>query len=99
MEVAKLSDVKNNLSKYVERVRGGARIRILVRGIAVAELIPVSTTSEDDSSAEWKVDELERRGLLRKPRRQAALELMKPGPKVRGKSVVETLLEERHSSR
>jgi len=47
MEKAKLSDVKNGLSRYVEKVRKGARVRILVRGVAVADLVQVEHADED----------------------------------------------------
>jgi antitoxin (DNA-binding transcriptional repressor) of toxin-antitoxin stability system len=46
MESAKLSDVKDGLSRYVEKVRKGGTVRILVRGVAVADLVPV--VADDD---------------------------------------------------
>ena len=46
MEQAKLSDVKDGLSRYVEKVRKGARVRILVRGVAVADLVPIDTKAD-----------------------------------------------------
>lgn len=46
MENANLSDVKDALSRYVEKVKKGARVRILVRGVAVADLVPV--VQDDD---------------------------------------------------
>lgn len=46
MENANLSDVKDALSRYVEKVKKGAWVRILVRGVAVADLVPV--VQDDD---------------------------------------------------
>jgi antitoxin (DNA-binding transcriptional repressor) of toxin-antitoxin stability system len=46
MESAKLSDVKDGLSRYVEKVRKGGTVRILLRGVAVADLVPI--VQEDD---------------------------------------------------
>src|SRR5437762_3384111 len=53
MAAAKLSDVKNDLSRYVARARRGERIRILVRGVAVAEIGPIEAARErkDDENA------------------------------------------------
>ncbi len=47
MEKANLSDVKDGLSAYVERVRKGHRVRILVRGVPVADLVPIDTSVDD----------------------------------------------------
>ncbi len=38
MKVVNLSEAKNNLSRYVEQARRGERVRILVRGVPVAQL-------------------------------------------------------------
>ncbi len=99
MKVAKLSDVKNGLSHYVEHVRGGGRVRILHRGVPVADLVPVSERAEEGLGVNWNTEELERRGLVRRGRGGLPPELAKPGPRCRGKSIVDTLLEERHSGR
>jgi len=74
MEQANLSDVKDGLSAYVERVRKGHRVRILVRGVPVADLVPIDPAIDDA---------------------EAEPELLKPGPKVRGRPLSETLVEER----
>jgi len=97
MKVAKLSDVKNGLSRYVEHVRAGGRVRILHRGVPVADLVPVADSAVETSGVNWNTEELERRGLVRRGRGGLPPELAKPGPRCRGKSIVDTLLEERHS--
>lgn len=99
MRVAKLSDVKNDLSRYVSQVRRGGTVRILVRGVPAADLVPVRGDAPGDDG---ELAELEKLGVAR---RGAALgpveerELSRPGPRVRGASVVTTLLEERRRSR
>jgi prevent-host-death family protein len=42
MEVADLTEVKNNLSRYIDQVQQGVRVRILVHGVPVADLVPVA---------------------------------------------------------
>ena len=42
-----VKDLKNNLSKYLERVRRGERIRVTMRGKPVAELAPIATRASD----------------------------------------------------
>ncbi len=74
MEQAKLSDVKDGLSAYVERVRKGHRVRILVRGVPAADLVPIDPTVDDA---------------------EAEPELLKPGPRVKGRPLSETLIAER----
>ncbi len=64
MEVTNLTDAKNRLSELVEKVRAGERVRILVRGVAAADIVPVSPRGDDAGDA--RAAELERRGLVRK---------------------------------
>jgi prevent-host-death family protein len=46
-----VTDLRRNLPAYLEKVRRGQRIRVTVRGTAVAELIPpVPTRSEADAA-------------------------------------------------
>lgn len=99
--MANLSDVKNDLSRYVAQVRRGGSVRILLRGVAVADLVPLVGGSEQGGD-EAELAELERAGLAR---RRAALDastersLDRPGPRIRGGRAVETLLAERRAGR
>ena len=62
MRVANLAEVKNSLSRYVAQVRRGGTVRILVRGVPVADLVPVE--SRDESGAgDAELAELERLSL------------------------------------
>ncbi len=80
MKTANLSEVKDRLSAYVEMVREGERVRILVRGVPAADLVPVEMDLEDE---EWLV-ELERRGVIRRGTAPLDPMLFEPGPKVSG---------------
>ena len=101
MRVAKLADVKNGLSRYVAQVRRGATVRILVRGVPAADLVPVE--SRDESGAgNAELAELEKLGLARRgsvPDARAERELDRPGPRVKKGRAVEVLLAERRGGR
>jgi len=97
MRVANLTDVKDELSRYVEYVRRGERVRILVRGTPVADLVPVGEQAEE-AGEEWtreELSDLERKGVIRRGSGALPAELSKPGPAVRGADAVRALVEER----
>ena len=85
MEVAGIKRLKARLSEYAGKVRRGDRIVITDRGLEVAEMIPISRERQ-------AVKLLAEEGRLRwdggKP---AGLK----GVKVRGKTVAETVIEDR----
>ncbi|MCI0574550.1 MAG: type II toxin-antitoxin system prevent-host-death family antitoxin [Myxococcaceae bacterium] len=97
MKVANLSDVKNDLSRYVAQVRRGERVRILVRGVAVADLVPVEKAGGEVGWGESELRELERQGILRRnEQRMDDSELNKPGPTLKkGADAVSAIIEER----
>jgi prevent-host-death family protein len=98
MAAAKLSDVKNDLSRYVARVRRGERIRILVRGVPVAEIVPIDGLSEsNDDDDEARLRDLERRGIIRRGKGGLEAGIMKPGPRPRGRPTSEMVIQERES--
>src|SRR5438093_1211859 len=100
MKTVKLSDAKNQLSRIVDEVRGGARIRVSVRGRPVVELVRVEDIEPRD---EWEreVEALVRRGIVRSPRRRpgSSKELARPGPRHRGRPLSRTLIDDRRSGR
>ncbi len=94
MSTANLSDVKNGLSKYVEKARRGERVRILVRGVAVADLVPIDRHDDDEELAA-----LEKKGVLRRGAGGADPLLLKPGPAVaKGHDIIDVLRRERDES-
>jgi prevent-host-death family protein len=102
MKIANLAEVKNDLSRFVAEVRRGGRVRILVRGVPAADLVPVemSTANELDGA---ELSELETLGLVRRGAGHEAeadmRELERPGPRVRGGRAVDALLAERNAGR
>ena len=99
MRTVRIANAKNNLSRHLEYVRRGGRVRILDRNTPVADLVPIEPAqagSDDDAL----LTNLEQRGLIRRgssgpiPR-----DLLRPGPG-RGKArVVAALLQERRGGR
>jgi prevent-host-death family protein len=97
MAAAKLSDLKNDLSRYVARVRRGERIRILIRGVPVAEIVPIEILGESSDDDEARLRDLERRGIVRRGKGGLEPGIMKPGPRPRGRPTSELVIAERES--
>ena len=99
MKVVKIADAKNNLSRHLDYVRRGGRIRILDRNTPVADLVPVAGASAQDDD-DLLLDALERDGVLRRGTRGPLPgALLRRGPGGPRAGVVAALLEERERSR
>ena len=61
MKRASISDLKNQLSRYLDYVRAGETVMVLDRKVPVAELRPISSTD-----AKNRLVSLERKGLVRR---------------------------------
>jgi antitoxin (DNA-binding transcriptional repressor) of toxin-antitoxin stability system len=94
MKVANLSRAKNDLSRYVAYVRRGGRVRIMVSGVPAADMVPVTGVSVDAESDEDVID-LERHGVVRRGTGGVPLEILKPGPKLRGEPSAAAVVAER----
>jgi antitoxin (DNA-binding transcriptional repressor) of toxin-antitoxin stability system len=98
MKVARLSKVKDELSRYVDYVRHGGRVRVLVRGVPAADLVPVFTRPADQrGSPDAALAELERQGVVRRGTGEVPSEILKPGPRLRGLPMAATVAEERRA--
>jgi prevent-host-death family protein len=99
MKTASVTEVKNNLSKFLEAVRSGESVLITDRGVPVARI--ESVRSDPTESAEQaRLTRLERAGLLRRGRTVSRKLLAEtPAPLKKGASAVEMLLEERREGR
>ncbi len=91
MKKAKIGELKNNLSRYLDYVRGGGSVLVLDRDQPVAQIIPSRGAGRDERLAR-----LERRGLIRRGAGGLPRWLERKAAKVRG-SVLRDLLEERRS--
>ncbi|MEP6892648.1 MAG: type II toxin-antitoxin system prevent-host-death family antitoxin [Gaiellaceae bacterium] len=97
MASASISEAKTKLSALLNRVRAGETVTITDRGVPVAQLTPMHTSTEVDWDA--RLGKLERQGLIRRPKKRLEPGWLasQPLPKFR-KSVLEALLEERRES-
>src|SRR5687767_4552348 len=97
MTTATITEVKNSLSAFLDRVREGETVLILDRGTPVARLEPVHS----DAESSGRLRRLERAGLVATARKRMPLEMLRqPGPRPSGRaSAVEALLEERRGDR
>ena len=62
MKKAKIGELRNNLSRYLEHVRGGGEVLVLDRDRPVARIVAVATGRPIDDG---RLARLERRGLVR----------------------------------
>lgn len=94
-----ISEAKNRLSALLDKVRHGETVLITDRARPIARLEPVRP--EQDSELETWLADLERGGLIRRPKvALSKLRLREPIAKARrGTSVVDALLAEREQGR
>jgi len=95
MKTASISQLKNGLSAYLDRVRAGDTVLVTDRGIVVARLEPAGA----QAGTTGRLERLERAGLLRVGRGAPPVDLLRtPAPALRGgRSIVDAVLEERRS--
>lgn len=95
---AKTSAVKNQLSRFLARVRGGETVCILDRETPVALLVPVSrdAVAGDESGADAALlAQLESKGLIRRGSGVIDEDILSHDPPGRPAGVLAALLEER----
>ncbi len=63
MKKAKIAELKNSLSRYLDHVRDGGQVLVMDRDRPVARIVPVESDSE---GADDRLVRLERKGLIRK---------------------------------
>lgn len=95
MKIANLARAKDDLSRYVEYVRRGGRVRILVSGVPAADLVPIGAANDANDDEDLRA--LERQGILRRGSGRIPSEILRPGPKLRGRPLSETVAAERDS--
>jgi antitoxin (DNA-binding transcriptional repressor) of toxin-antitoxin stability system len=95
MKKARIAQLKNNLSRYLEHVKGGGSVLVLDRDQPVAQIVPLHAPSSDSGAKDARLARLERRGLIRRGAGGLPdwLGRRKP-PRLRG-SVLKDLLAER----
>lgn len=94
MKKASISELKNQLSAYLQCVRGGEAVVVYDRNRPVARIDRVA-----DEDANDRIAQLQRDGLLAPPAEPMPMELLRSPAPHAGSSVLEALLEEREASR
>ena len=94
MKDASVSELKNQISRYLDYVRHGETILVVDRNTPVAELKPIT-----ERSSSSRLIALERKGIIRRgtSKIQRRFFNAKPGGKDAG--ILDALLDERNSGR
>src|SRR5258708_11934363 len=95
MKIVNGAGARAALSRYVEYVRGGGTVGILVGGVPAADLVPIGAANDANDDEDLRA--LERQGILRRGSGRIPSEILRPGPKLRGRPLSETVAAERDS--
>jgi prevent-host-death family protein len=99
MKKAGITELKKNLSQYLDRVKRGESILVFDRNQPIAQIIPLKKALRNVTPDAARLARLERKGLIRRGNGESGLWLVKRRPvKVPG-SVLQDLLDERGSGR
>jgi len=95
MEKATISELKNQLSAYLKKVRAGETVLIYDRDEPIARLEGV----EGSATADERLVRMERSGLIRRGRGPVPIKLLRAASPRSKKSVVQALLDDRREGR
>ena len=99
MKKVGITELRSNLSRYLDQVKKGNPIFVLRRNQPVAQIVPLQKAARSSASDEARIARLERKGLIRRGSGGSGQWLVKRRPvKVSG-SVLQDLLDERGSGR
>lgn len=93
MKSATITEVKNQLSAIIDRVKAGESVVVTDRGQPVATIEPVRADADDEA----RLVRLERSGIIRPASK--APPALPTSPLVAGRSAVDALIDERRSGR
>ena len=96
MKTARIAELKNNLSRYLEHVRAGGSILVLDRDHPVARLVPLKAASRAGADDAGRLARLERKGLARRGTGGLPAWLDRPRPRLK-RSLLKDVLTERRS--
>ena len=95
MKEAKISEIRNGLSRYLALVRKGEVVRILDRDVPIAQIVPIQAPSGERPVGDEALADLERKGLIRRGQGAIPREILEQDPPGRPLGVLDALLEER----
>jgi len=91
MKEAKISEVKNQLSRYLALVKKGEVVRILDRDVPIAQIVPIAGAAAGGDA----LLALERKGLVRRGSGKIPREILSQDPPGEPVGALDVLLEER----
>lgn len=95
MQDAKISQIKNSLSRYLDLVRNGETVRVLDRDVPVAQIVPIDAASVGRRTVDEDLRLMERKGLIRRGSGKIPREILDKDPPGSSSGVLQALLEER----
>jgi antitoxin (DNA-binding transcriptional repressor) of toxin-antitoxin stability system len=95
MKTAKISEIRDGLSRYLALVRKGEVVRILDRDVPIAQIVPIQAPSGEGPVGDEALADLERKGLIRRGNGKIPREILEKDPPGRPLRALEALLEER----
>ena len=95
MTEAKISQIKNGLSRYLALVRKGEVVRILDRDRPVAQIVPITEAASGRPVGSEALADMERKGLIRRGSGHIDREILDEPPPGKPCGVLAALLEER----
>jgi prevent-host-death family protein len=98
MPVVKVSELKNRLSHYLRLVRRGESVLVSDRDRVIARIEPAGDAASTESDEARWLDDLERRGIVRRGAGKLPRGWLARRTKVKA-NVVDALLEERREGR
>jgi antitoxin (DNA-binding transcriptional repressor) of toxin-antitoxin stability system len=94
MKKASVSDLKNQISRYLDYVKHGETVLVLDRNVPVAELKPIAV-----KSSSGKLVALERKGVIRLGSGKIPEKFFKEELSGQRAKILDALLEERETGR
>jgi antitoxin (DNA-binding transcriptional repressor) of toxin-antitoxin stability system len=96
MKEAKISEIKNNLSRFLTLVRRGETVRILDRDRPIAQIVPILDAGDPGDAA---LADMERKGLVRRGSGVVDPSILDGDSLGRPSGVLSALLDEREHGR
>jgi antitoxin (DNA-binding transcriptional repressor) of toxin-antitoxin stability system len=94
MKKASVSDLKNQISRYLDYVKHGETVLVFIRSVPVAELKPVT-----GKSSSGKLLALERKGIIRLGSGKISKKFFKAKLSGKRARILDALLDEREKGR
>ncbi len=95
MKEAKVSEVKNQLSRFLALVRRGEVVRILDRDVPVAQIVPITEPLNGQPAGQEALRIMERKGLIRRGSGKIPRLLLEKDPSGPATGALDALLDER----